>query len=496
MKQAKSTQYLFAVEFGWRLPWGMRDLTKDVQTSNFFLSIRWKLYIFVVVIASCVALSIYGLMQWSFDRGFLSYLNQRDNAQLEKLVPELSHFYQKHQSWQLFVEQPLMWTQVVMKSLPLNQYVRKRSQYDTHTQELTHRIQLFDTQKKQLIGLTLDEKTPHFRPIQVGEEVVGYVGLIRREALTEYNDIAFAKSQQHFLFIVTGIVILGMASLALPLASSLVRPIQRLRFAMAQLAKNQPQEPLPSQQKDELGLLASDFNRLRTLLSQQEQLRKQWLADIAHELRTPISVLQAELEAIEDGIRPLTHERIHSLKSDLDRLTHVVKDLHHLALEDIGAQHYQFSSYDIVLLIRSSIERYQQQFIQQKIKVTLDNKLDGKAWVQLDQDRIHQLLTNLLSNSMKYTDHDGQLCVTLSRNQQWLEIAWEDSAPSVPEASLTLLFERLYRVDSSRQRTTGGSGLGLSIVKAIVERHGGSIHAEHSQLGGLKLRIRLPMETE
>ena len=284
----------------------MSQVTQKKITFGRFASIRWKLYWFVVLIATSVALSMYGVMQWSVDRGFLSYVNQRDISKIDKLIPELAGFYRHHRSWQDFVDKPQLWQKVLDDFLSESSDEKETSNYYSHSGEITHRTLLFDAQKQQIAGIAYDEHEPCFKPIQLDNKTVGYVGLLPRESLTEYNDVAFLQSQQHGLFIVTGLVILGFASLVLPLASSFVRPIEKLRFAMEKLAKNQSQVPLVIKQKDELGLLAQDFNRLKSLLAQQEELRKQWLADIAHELRTPISVLQAELEAMEDGIRALT----------------------------------------------------------------------------------------------------------------------------------------------------------------------------------------------
>ncbi|MYM61004.1 HAMP domain-containing protein [Vibrio sp. OCN044] len=470
----------------------MNQVTQKKITFGRFASIRWKLYWFVVLIATSVALSMYGVMQWSVDRGFLSYVNQRDISKIDKLIPELAGFYRHHRSWQDFVDKPQLWQKVLDDFLSESSDEKETSNYYSHSGEINHRTLLFDAQKQQIAGIAYDEHEPCFKPIQLDNKTVGYVGLLPRESLTEYNDVAFLQSQQHGLFIVTGLVILGFASLVLPLAGSFVRPIEKLRFAMEKLAKNQSQVPLVIKQKDELGLLAQDFNRLKSLLEQQEELRKQWLADIAHELRTPISVLQAELEAMEDGIRAFNQESIHSLKSDLQRLTHVVKDLHYLALEDLAAQEYQLSPLCLASIVEQAIARYQQPFGDKGIQISLDNRLGENDLILLDLERIYQLINNLLSNSLKYTHSPGKLRVRLEAVEDGVEMIWQDSAPAVPDKSLPLLFERLYRVDSSRDRNRGGSGLGLSIVKAIVERHGGVISASHSELGGLKLVVRLP----
>ena len=170
----------------------------------------------------------------------------------------------------------------------------------------------------------------------------------------------------------------------------------------------------------------------------------------------------------------------------------MVKDLHYLALEDLAAQEYQLSPLCLASIVEQAIARYQQPFGDKGIQISLDNRLGENDLILLDLERIYQLINNLLSNSLKYTHSPGKLRVRLEAVEDGVEMIWQDSAPAVPDESLPLLFERLYRVDSSRDRSSGGSGLGLSIVKAIVERHGGVISASHSELGGLKLVVRLP----
>ncbi|MDE1462700.1 ATP-binding protein [Spartinivicinus poritis] len=474
----------------------MNDKSSLPPPPRIFLSIRWKLCILVVIATSLVALTMYSFMQWSFDRGFLRYINQRDSAQLEKLAPAVTRYYEQYQNWQGLVIHPPRWGELVISALS-PRLANRLTQHPPPFRRYVRRFLLFDQDKQLLVGRVPNTVTPLLHSIEYQQQVVGYVGLIPRKELTEFNDIAFAEKHQKLMIIITAIVVIIMALLAIPLASSIVKPIQRLRIAMDQLANRQAHSPLSTNQRDELGLLANDFNILSQLLSQQEQLRKQWLADIAHELRTPISVLQAEMEAIEDGIRPLNQDSIQSLKMDLGRLTHLVNDLHHLALEDIGAVSYQLSQQAIMPILHNMLERHNQLISTHNLALTIKSDISENTTIAVDSNRIQQLFTNLLVNSIHYTDstpdNPGRIQVSLQQQNGAITITWEDSAPSVPDSALPLLFERLYRVDSARQRDKGGSGLGLAIVKAIVDGHHGTIKAEHSALGGLKLMIALPL---
>src|SRR5207237_322460 len=195
---------------------------------------------------------------------------------------------------------------------------------------------------------------------------------------------------------------------------------------------------------DELARLGRDFNRLAQALERNEELRRRFMADVSHELRTPLAVAFGELEALEDGVRPLTRESLASLRSELAALGKLVDDLNQLALADLGALAYRKSTLDVVPLIERSLESY-------RVRVAVRR-------------------------------HDARVAID-----------FEDSAPGVPPESLPHLFERFYRVEGSRNRANGGAGLGLAICRSIAAAHGGEIAAAPSALGGLHVSVTLPV---
>ncbi|MGI0116994.1 ATP-binding protein [Zooshikella sp. RANM57] len=473
----------------------MKKYINRLNPGTIFLSIRWKLYILVVITTSLVALIMLGLIQWNFDRGFLTYINQQDKNQLEQIIPELTKYYQQSNSWQPLVNHPQHWAELLIKAL---KPIRRESHLPLPThrprfRSFLRRYVLLDEKQQILIGHIPQQAVPLTLPIEIKNQLVGYVGVIPRKELTDFNDIAFAESQRQLLLIFTGVVIGLSALLTIPLAGSIVKPIQKLRTAMNTLASQKQTTTLDIKQHDEIGLLAADFNQLSKILEHQEHLRRQWLADIAHELRTPISVLQAELEAIEDGIRPLTLNSIQSLQDDLGRLTRLVNDLHHLAQEDTGAIDYHLSAQPLQPILEKLVKRHIPLLEKHQLSITVKDHCTKPIDLNLDADRIQQLFINLLFNSLHYTDSPGQIHVTLQTLDNDLTVTWEDSAPEVPQGSLPYLFDRLYRVDSSRQRVKGGAGLGLAIVKAVCDAHHAHITAQQSSLGGLKLSINFPL---
>ncbi|MDO7646029.1 MAG: ATP-binding protein, partial [Reinekea forsetii] len=225
------------------------------------------------------------------------------------------------------------------------------------------------------------------------------------------------------------------------------------------------------------------------------QDRQQWVSDIAHELRTPVAVLMADIEAAQDGVRQIDAAWLTTLHAHSERLNRLINDLHQLSQSDSGTLNYRFEVIDLAELMVETISQYQTNFEQAHIE--LDWQVpDQPIWVHGDDKRLVQLLTNLLQNTLRYTDgtpdQPGQLRVRLVSVAGQSELSWEDSSPGVGPEDLGKLFDRLYRVDASRSRASGGSGLGLAIVKNIIEAHAASIEATSGRLGGLRLVIRFP----
>jgi two-component system sensor histidine kinase BaeS len=214
------------------------------------------------------------------------------------------------------------------------------------------------------------------------------------------------------------------------------------------------------------------------------------MADVSHELRTPLAVLSAELEAIEDGVRPLDRSSVASLRSEVDALSKLVGDLNQLALADVGALAYRKETLDVAPLVQQAVESYRERVAERGL--VLETELGGGGRVFADADRLQQMLRNLLENAARYTDPGGKVRVSLRNGGGRVAIDVEDTAPGVPAEALPHLFERFYRVEPSRSRANGGAGLGLSICRSIAAAHGGEISAAPSPLGGLRVSVTLP----
>jgi two-component system sensor histidine kinase BaeS len=333
-------------------------------------------------------------------------------------------------------------------------------------------------------------------PIKIDGRLVGNLLLAPQPALNSDIDVAFVRSQaQHALSAAVAILLVALAA-ALLLARWLLAPVKTLGERMEQLAAGNFAERIESKRSDELGELARNYNRLADTLAKNQDARRQWGADIAHELRTPLSILRGEIQALQDGVRPMSKEALDSLQAECARLTALVDDLYQLALSDAGALSYRFETIEINALIRETEADFARSF--QDAGLVLTTTLAATPLtVRADGQRLSQLLSNLLVNCQRYTDAPGNVRISTSLRREgtggWVDVVIDDSPPGVRAELMPKLFDRLFRVESSRNRAAGGAGLGLAICKNIAEAHGGTIAATASPLGGVRMTLSLPM---
>jgi two-component system, OmpR family, sensor histidine kinase BaeS len=237
--------------------------------------------------------------------------------------------------------------------------------------------------------------------------------------------------------------------------------------------------------------LATNFNAMAESLERQERERKNMVADIAHELRTPIGVMQAKLEAIEDGVFPLSIDEIKKLSKQTHLLARLVQDLRTLSLADAGQLQLETRVFNLAAKIREITSGFEPSAQQKRVK--LEVRAPERLELHGDPDRIAQVLSNLLDNALRYTPEHGTVCITLESTQNTARVIVSDSGQGLPSESLEHVFDRFYRVDESRNRSSGGSGLGLAIARTILELHGGKISVQNRLEGGAEFVCALPV---
>ncbi|TXH65076.1 MAG: HAMP domain-containing protein [Lysobacteraceae bacterium] len=327
-------------------------------------------------------------------------------------------------------------------------------------------------------------------------ETVGHLLLAPLPRLRSDLDLAFARQQrQRMAWIAVSVLLIALIS-AWALSRWLLRPVRALAAGTRALASGDYATRIDAARGDEFGALARDFNALAATLEKHRDARRQWGADIAHELRTPISVLSGEIQALQDGVRAVDGERLASLQAECARLRDLVNDLYQLSLSDAGALDYRFEPVDLAEVVREAVQAHTGAMQAAGLSLSAASVPAVCRLERGDRTRLRQLLDNLLGNAMRYTDRPGRVLVALDLVAGGGRLRIDDTAPGVPDEALPHLFERLFRVEPSRSRSFGGAGLGLAICRNIVEAHGGTVAAAHSPEGGLRIEAFLPFETK
>jgi two-component system sensor histidine kinase BaeS len=355
---------------------------------------------------------------------------------------------------------------------------------------------LVDTENPQASGQLSQSDLSDSIALQDAGRTIGY--------LLPEGGIAFSPGSQTNLLnrlnrsaIIAGLLAGGLSLiLALLLSFGLNRPVQELTRASRGLALGNLSRRVPVHGDDELATLGRSFNQMAESLQKAEETRRAMTADIAHELRTPLAVQRAHLEAIQDGVYPLTVENLVPILEQNYLLTRLVEDLRTLALAEAGQLTLERRPTDFIELVQRAVEHFTPQASAHQVALSFTSPagLSEKLILSLDPVRVDQILGNLLTNALRYTPAAGQISLTVSKEAGQVRLAVQDSGLGIPEESLPHIFERFYRADPSRSRSEGGSGLGLSIARQLAQAHGGGLSAENAKEGGALFILSLPYD--
>jgi signal transduction histidine kinase len=283
-------------------------------------------------------------------------------------------------------------------------------------------------------------------------------------------------------FLWGGLVAVAIALLiTFVLSRRILAPVKALTSVAKRLGRGDFSQRVQVKDRSELGELAKAFNAMASDLEHTEKLRRNMVADVAHELRTPLSNVRGYLEAIRDGVIKSDANTIRSLTEEAMLLSRLVDDLQDLALAEAGELKLMCQPEDIAALINQIVATVRSQAATKGVSLSIDLPAELPP-VKIDSNRISQVLRNLLDNAVAHTPRGGTITVTARQQDKWVEVGVDDTGEGIPAEDLPNIFERFYRVDKSRTRATGGSGLGLTIARRLVEVHGGRIEVQ-SELG-------------
>ena len=477
-------------------------------------SITFKLWL-SLAFALLLTLSIaFAVSYISTQKRFISFSFDTLKEQLIPLEEEINEVYEQHQSLDLFKNDPKAWPIIVRRTLrftrdinadrrpppppehapPLKGKQFKHSSKSLHEAQkrFARTLSLYDAEKQNIAKAKIPPKKSYWHPVKNEDRVIAYISFEKPRYVLKKSEALFLQNLLT-LFTQISIVMIIISVIASAIISRwFLSPISKISISSRKVARGDLSTRVDYSSDDEIGELCKNFNEMCAKLEANEKARRQWVADISHEMRTPVAVLKAQIEAMLDGIRPLTHESLTLLSTKIESLEQLINDLYELALSDSGNLKLNLNETDLDELIDTFIEDNLARANSKGFDLIYHSELNSITYLTVDALKILQILNNILNNSLHYTDAPGEIIWHLSDSGQNLVLETEDSAPGVEVKELEKIFDRLYRIEKSRSRATGGAGLGLALSRNIAQAHGGSLCASTSELGGLKLTLTLP----
>ncbi|MFN4291881.1 MAG: ATP-binding protein [Permianibacter sp.] len=464
-------------------------------TMRFFLTLAALTLALIILPALAI--------RWSVRHDIVDYFQRREFARLQPLQELLIEQWATAQSWQFLQSDPSQLPRLIQQSgineRRLLRWPRPSERAalpppgEGEPQPLHQRLQIVDDEGRLVVGHAPPPGVSLARqPLEWQGRSIGELRLHIPPFVRDGLEQRFLSGQLNTLLVISGVAMLLALVVAWWLGRSLARPILSVAGTVRELAQGKLDARTAVRSEDEIGALARDVDRLAETLTANEKLRREAMADISHEFRTPLALMQGKIEAMQDGVLPSDAATLHSLHDATRRLSRMVDDLYHVALADTGALRLELQTFDMRQLLEQALQDNAAQLQAAGLRVQLEG--DAPLLLRADRQRLRQVLDNLLHNSCRYTDAGGVIRVTLHRHGEQMQLLLEDSSPGVPAAALPQLFQRFFRVEGSRSRDAGGSGLGLSVVKAIIQAHGGNVSAAPSSLGGLAIQIELPVQ--
>jgi two-component system, OmpR family, sensor histidine kinase BaeS len=486
------------------------------------MKLQYKFFIAFIITSFLILFLVVSVTQLTIKKNFIQFVNNTEFDKLTKMVVLLKQSYQQNDGWDNFHDKPTAWRDLLFQSRPDRQYPDpihpfvfdhpQRGKEPPHLNPssgppslghpkpmnpntLHRRLCLFNADKQYVAG---DNYQPQdkfdYQPLVLSHQTIGWLGLKNRPETIKPLELEFLEMQTNsFYTIGAGILILAVF-ISYIMSNHLLSPIRELVRGTKAMRDFDFNTTIIVRSTDELGGLANDFNLMAQTLKQYETLRKNWISDISHELRTPVAVIRSKIEALQDGVRVMTPTLLDSLHTDILGLGKLVNDLHLISLADSKNLPGDRKPVNILELITRCLDTFLIRLEQQQLTIQTDWKKESRIDIKGDFILLSRVFSNLVENSLRYTDSPGTLKISHTIEGNRLILSVEDSTPGVPDNSLKYIFDRLYRVEQSRNRSTGGSGLGLSIVKQIITHHKGTIEAFPSPLGGLKIKMELPLQ--
>lgn len=436
---------------------------------------------------------------------FYLYVTSFGQRQAERLAPIFAAYYLEAGSWE-GLQEALLYQQPANAREPMGHPPRPWTSGDSSSlagvwEMMGMQVLVADSQGKiisdsgnELLGAQLDsDDLAEGASIWIEGKLAGTV-LVTAGALSGSQSDTFLQEVNQATLLAA--LIAGLIALILGgiITWGITHPMRELTQATHAITTGDLSQRVSIQSKDEIGDLAAAFNQMAEALERAEILRRQMTADIAHELRTPLSVIQGNVEALQDGIFPLTAESLAPIQAKTELLSRLVEDLRNLAMAEAGQLPLDREPIDLTELANGAVIAFQATASAKDISLQVNGEKDLPP-AHADPQRIEQVLTNLLSNALRYSPENGVVTIRVTASEPGVLTTWVvDSGPGIPLEAQSNVFERFYRVDQGRARDQyGGSGLGLAVARSLVKAHGGNIGVKSVPGKGAAFWFTLPI---
>ncbi len=405
---------------------------------------------------------------------------------MKSIAYNLSMFYGKHGSFDKLKDNPDL---LFKRKLPAPHDAPPNRDHDRF---FIHKTVLLDSDGNLVFGKDKDAKMLFSRVLKYNGEKIGTLSIKAREMIPPPLKKLFTEIGLALIFVAVIAIAISFL-IANFLSKYFLLPVSKLANATKKFSEYDFSSRITLDRKDEIGMLAKDFNEMADRLDKYEKMRKQWIADIAHELRTPLSIMQAEIEAVQDSVWPLSMKTMDHLHGEIIYLAKTVNELHLLSVAESKGLTLNLEEISVYSLLNDAAERFKEKFKSAGIGFESEPYKYSNIFVLADAYLLRTVVNNLMENTLRYTDKPGQLNVNSYKEDSMAVIVFDDTPPAVPEEYIDRIFDRLFRVDSSRSRKHGGSGLGLATCKTHIEALNGTIEGAASPLGGLRIIIKIPL---
>lgn len=428
----------------------------------------------------CAILIVYAFADWSIQERFRTYRARAATLQARPLQRFLTSYYYRFGSWEGLSE---LLNPQLQELPPLEQPLMIADATGV----------VFISSDPKLLGRKLSERDLAAGvPIRVGGERVGTLIMAIPAGTFSPIEQEFSQSVRDSILIAGVVALIIALGLGILFVRRLARPLEELRLAAEQIAQGKLEPRVSITTSDELGRLGQTFNQMAESLQRSEQLRRQLILDIAHELRNPLMIQQSHLELLLDNVVPPTPQQLQTIYEQNLLLGRLVRDLQLLALADAGELQILRIPTPFSEILQRVVTHIQPALEAKQIKLEAEIAHDLPT-LAVDPQRIEQVLLNLLDNACRYTPSSGTIRLSALREDGVVHVRVRDGGPGIAPEDLPHIFERFYRGDKSRARSSGGTGLGLAIAKALIEAHGGKIWAENAPEGGACFHFTVPV---